>query len=96
MVVVGALQQTTEERLDGDDLEVLPAYVVSRDWPRNPVGLQAKIAWTKGGNRGKHRIVITHVAHLGIGKDRIGRFCARQRHQPVWMRHIQRTQDQGL
>ena len=95
MVVVSALQQTAEERLDGDHLEVLPAYVVSQDWPRNPVCLQAKTAWTKSGNSGKHRIVITHVAHFRIGKDRKARIC-RECHHPVWMRHIQRSQDQSL
>ena len=26
MIVIGALQQTPEERLDADDLEVLPAH----------------------------------------------------------------------
>ena len=43
MVVIGAIQQAPEEGLDANDLEILPAYFGSPDWPRDAVGFQAKI-----------------------------------------------------
>ena len=43
MIVIGALQQAPEERLDADDLEVLPAHFVSPHGPGDAVGFQAEI-----------------------------------------------------
>ena len=64
MVVIGALQQTPEERLDADHLEVLPAHFVSPDRPGGAVGFQAKTIYVDGGNSRKHRIVIADIAHF--------------------------------
>ena len=43
MIVIGALQQTPEERLDADHLEVLPADFASPDRPGDAIGFEAKI-----------------------------------------------------
>ena len=66
MIVIGALQQTAEERLDTDDLEVLSAHCASPDGPGDTVGFQTKILKFLSGYSRKHRIVITPVAHFRI------------------------------
>ena len=72
MIVIGALQQPPEERLDADDLEILPADFVSPDRPGDAVGFQAKILDVQSGNGGKHGIGIADIAHFRIGENRIG------------------------
>src|ERR1700689_3124654 len=96
MVIIGTLQQAPEEWLDADNLEVLSAHRVSPDRPSGAVGLQAETRYGHSGNGRKHRIAIAHVAHFGIGKNRIGLVGARERHYAVWMRHINGPQDQRL
>src|ERR1700677_1170694 len=96
MVVVGAQQQTPQERLDADNLEVLPAYWKSPDRPGDAVGLQTETLYGHSGDGRKHAIAIAHIAHLGIGKNRIGLIGARERHYLVWIGHINGPQDQRL
>src|SRR5271163_2176521 len=96
MVIIRTLQQTPQERLDADNLEVLSAHRVSPDRPGGAVGLQAETRYGHSGNGRKHGIAITHVAHFGIGKNRIGLVGASERHYLVWVRHINGPQDQRL
>jgi hypothetical protein len=70
MSIVGALQQPPQERLNGHGLEVLPAHFVSPDRPRDAVGLQAKILDAMRGNSRKYRVLVAHIAHFRIGKNR--------------------------
>ena len=96
MVVIGTLQQTPQERLDADNLEVLSAHRVSPDRTGDTVGLQTETPYGHRGNGRKHCIAIAHIAHFGIGKNWIGLIGARQRHYPVWIGHINGPQDQRL
>ena len=83
MIVIGALQQTPEERLDADDLEVLAAHFVSPDRPRDAVGFQAEILNVPSADRGKYGIAIAHIAHFRLGKKRIRQLGEPERHHPV-------------
>src|SRR6266852_2163310 len=94
MIVIGAVQQTPEERLDGDDLEVLPTGFVSPDWPGHAVGFQAEIGYAQSSNSRKHRISIADVAHFRIGKKRIVLIGVREGHHLLWVRNINWAQYQ--
>src|SRR5450631_489154 len=47
VVVVGAPQQPSEERLDADGLEVLPVDIASPDWPGDAVCFKVEIRLIK-------------------------------------------------
>ncbi len=96
MLVIGALKQTSKQRLDGDDLEVLPAYFVSPDRPGDTVGFQAKKLYRVSGHGRKYRVAIAHIAHFRIGENRIVSHVGCERHHPVWIGHIQGLQDHCL
>src|SRR5713226_8275528 len=96
MIVIGALQETPEERLDSDDLEILSAHWASPDRPCDAVGLQAKIQYAKSGNSRKHCISIADVAHFRIGKNRIGLIGVREGHHLLGVRNINWPQYQCL
>src|SRR3984885_16188772 len=96
MVVIGGLQKTPEERLDADDLKVLPAHCESPDRPCGAVSLETEAIDAEGSNRRKHRISITDIAHFGIGEDRLVLMGGPERHTLGCMRHIDWSQDQCL
>ena len=96
MVIVGALQQSAKERLDGEDLEVLSADLQSPHRLCDAVGLQTKVQDIISGNSSKHRIVIAYIANLRIGKDRKGKIGGPQLPNLVGMWHIQGLQNQRL
>src|SRR6266403_3114253 len=93
MIVIGTLEQTPEERLDTDDLEVLPAHFASPRRPRYAISFQTKILHLNGGYRSEHRMAIAHIARFRIGKKG-GTIFGLQVHQPVWARHIEWPQEQ--
>src|ERR1700675_3136147 len=95
MIVIGALQQTPEERLDTDNLEVLPARFVSPDMPGDAEGFQAKFLHLNSGYSRKHSIVIADIAHFRVGKKGATVFGLK-RHHSVGVRQIKLPQDQCL
>src|SRR6266849_8983924 len=95
MIVVGALQQPPQERLDADDLEVLSAHFLSPDVPGDAVGFQTKFLYLNTSHSRKHVVFFAHIAHFRIRKKG-GTVFGLKRHHPVCMRHIQLPQDQCL
>src|SRR5436190_14155486 len=96
MIVIGALQQAAEERLDADDLEVFSAHQASPDGPGGTVGLETEIVYVPSGDRREHGIFITDIAHFGVGKNRIGLIAVSMRHHLAGMRNVDWPQDQCL
>ena len=80
MIVIGALQQTPEERLNADNLEVLPAHLGSPHRPRDAVGFQAKVLKLVNGYSRKHRVAIAHIAHFRMRDKGAGVFRLKRHH----------------